>query len=48
MEELFYNLRVGKIYNKNPEAVKEKNDTFDYKKKKKSKVLHGKTQREQR
>lgn len=32
-EELFYNLRVGKIYNKNSEAVKKKNDKFDYKKK---------------
>lgn len=34
MEDLFYNLRVRKICNKNPEAIKEKNDKFDYKKKK--------------
>lgn len=33
MEDLFYNLRVRKICNKNPEAIKEKNDKFDYKKK---------------
>lgn len=45
MEELFYNLRVRKICNKNPEAIKEKNDKFDYKKKK---VLYGKTQHEHR
>ena len=33
-------------YNKNPKVIKEMNEKFDYKKKK-SKVLHGKTQYQQ-
>lgn len=35
MEELFYNLRVGKIYNKNKrENERDTNDKFDYQNKK--------------
>lgn len=33
--------------NKNTKAIKEINEKFDYKKKKKSKVLHGQTQHQQ-